>query len=1060
VRVTRAICLVMLCLALTLPMYGRSRVAYWTTNVNGVQDVDYGEGGVDCGGILPWCDDDELNLTPVIIGGGSLSIGGVPCVREKGALNGAIYDVYVPTVGFNNRCVMGLHPTGTDADAWHNWPLSWSAWYPTAAWLVTCIQNGYAYASTDGGAGGHPTHLMLQRCYELKEYMKVTYDVTDGTIWMGGSFGALVSPYAAFLWSDTLAVIGGNPIGFDTAADVRWSKLLFLEKLVSRVFPDYNWLYDPMDVISTHELSEMLFENSGLESVSMADRAHDMNAPIYIRSSDEDLRQNPDLYLQDIDLPADRFLHEYQEFSSHSWGGVEWTTPVSAAILSDTEDMIDAWANRPYNPGVERETPDSTIFSDILDDLPSNEASGPHPTYMTETWKQGHGIKGGLFGSMYVGDVDSDSRIEVVLGSVGGSIHVLQQSTDGGTDWELEHQAIGGQLGWGTFAIDYSETTGYVYAGTQTGHVYCIDPDAGTLLGGPSPRYDIDIQHMQVTDDLNTNGTEEVWFRSYSPTDGAYIWCVEYNPVKDEWTTVLQHWHDWHCSDFIVGDTGRDGEDDITISSARGYIERWPLQTHPIEIGDTYELRSSSQPYGFIALEYVETGYMYALTLPTYFTDPADPWEPQSDMKAMVFMFEPTTLTSLDYAYAGESMMFSRVSSSGEFVLTSDPENTRALMIRQVDSINNDFETNLSGLMSWHSTSLALLDCTAIDIAGSAYPEVVAVDEGGNVHTIQYNWANHADPSPPSPILLGSGAASTENHSRVFAMAMASGPVLKAAKGYGYTYDIDPADGSISSFGNWRGGIVGMVYDASGPSYTFHTGAVILEDFGYGKETIYAYRTGTGASDRGCAWEDSGWNSAQVSSVDADSYANASLHTDDFDDDGDADLLVGSISGKIYCFDKSSDSGTNEAIDWTVDADLGWGFMPMDSADMYGTSHPEVVVGCRVDEDEKGRVYILEWNGSKLELNEDKTAYLPAMVYGVQVYDIDGDGEYEIIVGDGAGYLHIYDENLQEIWTSPCYGLMAGAFDGLLVTDAAGDGTVEIYMGSSDYLVRLDYAGE
>ena len=166
----------------------------------------------------------------------------------------------------------------------------------------------------------------------------------------------------------------------------------------------------------------------------------------------------------------------------------------------------------------------------------------------------------------------------------------------------------------------------------------------------------------------------------------------------------------------------------------------------------------------------------------------------------------------------------------------------------------------------------------------------------------------------------------------------------------------------------------------------------------------------------------------------------------DVDLDGGWDIVTGGWDGYTYTFD-------------AVTHERKWRSEKMKS-DAHGTfiadsdsdGYPEVIVGTgyRID---AGRLHVLSGANGTEEWSNDivqKEGFTGHSFRGTNVYDIDGDGTNEILVGfalkqgetDGEGYLQVYDgKNYTLEYESPDLG---GDVEAIEVIDIDSDGDLEI----------------
>ncbi len=75
--------------------------------------------------------------------------------------------------------------------------------------------------------------------------------------------------------------------------------------------------------------------------------------------------------------------------------------------------------------------------------------------------------------------------------------------------------------------------------------------------------------------------------------------------------------------------------------------------------------------------------------------------------------------------------------------------------------------------------------------------------------------------------------------------------------------------------------------------------------------------------------------------------------------------------------------------------------------------------------------------------------------YGLAVDDIDGDGINEIVIGNTAGFIWIFDGSNRELeWKSP---LLGSDLLGIVLGDVDGDGQIEIVAGQGGYQGKADF---
>ncbi len=174
----------------------------------------------------------------------------------------------------------------------------------------------------------------------------------------------------------------------------------------------------------------------------------------------------------------------------------------------------------------------------------------------------------------------------------------------------------------------------------------------------------------------------------------------------------------------------------------------------------------------------------------------------------------------------------------------------------------------------------------------------------------------------------------------------------------------------------------------------------------------------------------------------------------DLDGDGDDEILMSSTDSRIYAWHHDGTTVTGFPV-----VTSGWPQYPPSVADLDGDGDLEIVQTTR-GISSGGLLYVVSHTGSVLpgfpkSLNGNNVEFCGTL------YDLDGDGDKEIIVGERAypiGYLHVVEYDGSE-WS----GNWPFALDHVptmtaAVGDVDGDGSPEIFYCSytSMYLLRTD----
>jgi len=181
------------------------------------------------------------------------------------------------------------------------------------------------------------------------------------------------------------------------------------------------------------------------------------------------------------------------------------------------------------------------------------------------------------------------------------------------------------------------------------------------------------------------------------------------------------------------------------------------------------------------------------------------------------------------------------------------------------------------------------------------------------------------------------------------------------------------------------------------------------------------------------------------------------LDVADVDNDGREELVVcsgvslGDVGGEGYV--RVFDLETKE-LEWKS-PDLGGCVEGLKVMDLDGDNTLEIVVtnGYRYLE---GYCYIYHHNNKSDEYERVwKSDNIGPKAYGLDVGDIDDDGVMEIVIGNLAGYIHVFNGVTHEReWISNNLGR---DILGITLGDPDGDGDVEIIDGQGGYVGKGDY---
>ena len=175
------------------------------------------------------------------------------------------------------------------------------------------------------------------------------------------------------------------------------------------------------------------------------------------------------------------------------------------------------------------------------------------------------------------------------------------------------------------------------------------------------------------------------------------------------------------------------------------------------------------------------------------------------------------------------------------------------------------------------------------------------------------------------------------------------------------------------------------------------------------------------------------------------------LTTGQFDNDSAVEIIVGDGDGIVRAID-----GKSKKIEWTSE-ELTRDAHGLLLHDMDDDGKNELIVGTGFKTDQNwGQLYLFRQNQSK---HYDAFEPFDSRLRELDVRDVDGDGEEELVVGcgvslgdvGGEGYIRVFDLETKELeWKSPDLG---GCVEGLRVVDLDGDGILEI-VASNGYRYR------
>lgn len=184
----------------------------------------------------------------------------------------------------------------------------------------------------------------------------------------------------------------------------------------------------------------------------------------------------------------------------------------------------------------------------------------------------------------------------------------------------------------------------------------------------------------------------------------------------------------------------------------------------------------------------------------------------------------------------------------------------------------------------------------------------------------------------------------------------------------------------------------------------------------------------------------------------------------DIDGDGHNELIFGAGEalgetpgqGRLYVYELM---GQNVTQEWKS-KDLNGDCVSVKVIDVDGDGKLEIVTSNGYREG-PGFAYIFRYGGPNGEGTPAtytrvwESENIGPKAYGLDIADIDSDSKNEIVIGNRAGYIWIFDGSSHALkWKSP---LLGSDILGLALGDVDGDGQIEIVAGQGGYQGKADF---
>jgi len=586
----------------------------------------------------------------------------------------------------------------------------------------------------------------------------------------------------------------------------------------------------------------------------------------------------------------------------------------------------------------------------------------------TLEWEKGHGSDIGDYSSIIVDDIDEDGNNELIMGNSEGFVHIMgYQSGVYLDEWKSSH--LGTQThGIATGDVD-EDSQKELLIGTYDGYLY--------IFGYNGVDYTLEWESGYVTrnmygiavGDVDNDGKNEIVFGGWE----GYVYVYEWNGA-----TYVQKWQSsdigTYVLDVTIGDTDEDGINEIVVGSGfsdKIYVFGWDGATFQEE---WQSASLSSQTYGVavgdvdgdFAPEIVATTlwgnvYVFSYVGPgNYNQDWVSP-----DMGS--YLYKPA-IGDVDDDGTAEFL----IGNSNGFVY-----------IFSYSGVNYNLEHTIGTAGSYLCPSVG--DCdndTNIEIVtGCAEGAIIIYGHSGGGYVEE--WLSDdlgtdifgvsggdIDGDNTNELLIGTGKAYTGFPLYVY-----------GHNGTGYIED-------------WQGNLGPNAWGIDVGNLDDDT----LLEFACGNQQhftyIYSY-DGAGYSQE--------WQSANLNS-----YVYA-IAIGDVDNDTTKELVAAEMSGVL---DVWGWDGVNYLLEFQSPVNaVGMDIYGIEVADVNPGGVKEIVIVDGVARTLRvwhytGATYTEEWNSGSLA----------STLYGLDVGDIDGDGDIEMVCGDGGGNIYVYG------WNGASYG--------------------------------------